>query len=157
MTTLGCSLFNQDHYCSIMQCPAKQCKEHPRSPRIITVVSCSTLQNHTKSTLIRRTVKQTWPWCNPEAGGKDFLICFNNSWMNSVTKCLQMEIFFDLFVTVLRVELSSTSTKKCFPVQAWVTRRRKREKGEIIFGFFVCNDRCRVNNGTTKADSNLAL
>ena len=77
--------------------------------------------------------------------------------MNSVTKCLQMEIFFDLFVTVLRVELSSTSTKKCFPVQAWVTRRRKREKGEIIFGFFVCNDRCRVNNGTTKADSNLAL
>ena len=39
---------------------------------------------------------------------------------------------FDLFVAVSRVALSLTSSKKCFPAKAWVTRR-KRRKGEIIF------------------------
>ena len=44
---------------------------------------------------------------------------------------------FDLFVAVSRVSLSLTSSKKCFPAKAWVTRR-KRRKGEIIFFRMTC-------------------
>ena len=44
---------------------------------------------------------------------------------------------FDLFVAVSRVALSLTSSKKCFPAKAWVTRR-KRRKGEIIFFRMTC-------------------